>query len=56
MASGSIHYKFKSAKTFDTLTFDGSFLAVSELKRLIVEKKGLGKDHACELVLVNAQD
>ena len=56
MASGSIHYKFKSAKTFDTLAFDGSFIAVGELKRLISEKKGLGKDHACELVLTNAQD
>jgi E3 ubiquitin-protein ligase RBBP6 len=56
MASGTIHYKFKSAKTFDTLAFDGSFIAVSELKRLISEKKGLGKDHACELVLTNAQD
>ena len=47
MASGSIHYKFKSAKAFDTLAFDGSFIAVGELKRLISEKKGLGKDHAC---------
>ena len=56
MASGSIHYKFKSAKAFDTLAFDGSFIAVGELKRLISEKKGLGKDHACELVLTNAQD
>jgi len=56
MASGSIHYKFKSAKTFDTLTFDGSFVAVGELKKLIAEKKGLGKDRACELVVENAQD
>lgn len=56
MASGAVRYKFKSANAFDTLTFDGSFIAVGELRRAISEKKGLGRDLACELVLANAQD
>lgn len=54
MVSGMIYYKFKSVKMFDMLVFDGLFIVVSELKWLISEKKGLGKDYVCELVLTNA--
>ena len=54
MATGSVRYKFKSAKTFDALAFDGAFIAVGELRRRISEKKGLSKDSACELVLQDA--
>ena len=50
-----VHYKFKSQKDFDTVTFDGMFISVGDLKRQIVDKKGLGRDQACELLLTNAQ-
>jgi E3 ubiquitin-protein ligase RBBP6 len=55
MALSLVHYKFKSQKDFDSLTFDGMFISVGELKRQIVEKKGLARDQACELLLTNAQ-
>ena len=50
-----VHYKFKSQKDFDTITFDGMFISVGDLKRQIVDKKGLARDQACELLLTNAQ-
>lgn len=50
-----VHYKFKSQKDFDTVTFDGMFISVGDLKRQIVDKKGLARDQACELLLTNAQ-
>ena len=54
MAS-TVHYKFKSQKDFDVVTFDGMFISVGDLKRQIVDKKGLERDRACELLLTNAQ-
>jgi hypothetical protein len=51
-----IHYKFKSQKDFDSVTFDGIFISVTDLKRAISEKKELARDQACELLLTNAQN
>ena len=31
--SGSVHFKFKSAKAFDTVTFDGVYIRLIDLKR-----------------------
>lgn len=56
MAQGVVHYKFKSAKDFDSISFDGVFISVADLKRAIVDKKGLARDQACELLLTNAQN
>lgn len=39
----SIHYKFKAAKDFDTVSFDGASISLLELKGRIIEAKGLGK-------------
>lgn len=39
----SIHYKFKAAKDFDTISFDGAAISLLELKGRIIEAKGLGK-------------
>lgn len=49
--SGKVHFKFRSALSYDTVAFDGHFISVGELKRLIADKKGLGKDVSAELVL-----
>jgi hypothetical protein len=38
----SVHFKFKSASDFDSVTFEGGFISCLELKRAIVERKKLG--------------
>jgi hypothetical protein len=50
-----VTYKFKSATASDTVIFEGIYISVGELKRAIVEKKGLSRDHAAELLLSEAQ-
>lgn len=49
--SGVVHFKFKSAISFDSVQFDGAFVSVGELKNLIAEKKGLGREATVELIL-----
>ncbi len=49
--AGVIFFKFKTGIASERITFDGSFISVGELKRLIAEKKKLGNDDATELVL-----
>jgi protein MPE1 len=51
----TIFYKFKSAKDFDTCTFDGTGLSVFDLKREIMVNKKLGKGLDFDLLLFNAQ-
>ncbi len=36
-----IHFKFRSALLSETLNFDGDYLSLLDLKRLIAKKKGL---------------
>jgi DWNN domain len=50
-----IRYRFKSAKDFDTLTFDGPSLHVWEVKDEIIVAKKLQKSLDFDLVLTNAQ-
>jgi hypothetical protein len=50
----SVHYKFKSAKDYDTVTFDGAFISVAELKREIIAQKKLTAN-GNDLLLENAQ-
>ena len=50
-----VQFKFKSAVTSETVLFDGTYISVGDLKREIVDKKGLSKDHAAELLLSEAQ-
>lgn len=54
MAS-EILYKFKSSNEYASLRFDGSFISVGEVKRVVAEKSGISMDQACELLLTNAQ-
>jgi protein MPE1 len=51
-----VFYKFKSAKDFDSCTFDGNGISVFDLKREIIIKKKLGKGLDFDLHLYNAQN
>jgi E3 ubiquitin-protein ligase RBBP6 len=52
----SVHYKFKSAKDFSTINFDGSYISVGDLKQAIVEQKKLAKSiENFDLQITNAQ-
>lgn len=51
----SVHYKFKSALDFDTVTFDGLHISVADLKKSIVHQKRLGKTGDFDLQITNAQ-
>lgn len=46
-----IHFKLRSEIAYDKVVFDGHFITVGELKRLIAEKKGFGKDASSDLIL-----
>lgn len=50
-----VFYKFKSAKDFDTCTFDGTGISVFDLKREIIQQKRLTKALDFDLFLYNAQ-
>lgn len=51
----SVHYKFKSSKDFDTVTFDGAVISVADLKREIIRQQKLGKANDFDLEITNAQ-
>lgn len=51
----AIHFKFKSAKDFDTITFQGPFISLGDLKRAIITKKKLTRSTDMDLEVVNAQ-
>lgn len=53
--SSFVHYKFKSAKDFDTYRFDGAGIPVWELKQEIIQAKKLGKGLDFDLVICDAQ-
>ncbi len=49
-----VYYKFKSAKDYNTLTFDGLGISVFDLKReIMLQKKLKGADF--DLAIYNAQ-
>lgn len=50
-----VYYKFKAAKKFDTVTFDGTCISVFDMKHEIMRTKKLGKGTDFDLVLFNAQ-
>ncbi|KAK6639148.1 hypothetical protein RUM43_007418 [Polyplax serrata] len=51
----SVHYKFKSALEYDTVTFDGLHISVKDLKRAILRQKRIGKTSDFDLQVTNAQ-
>lgn len=54
MAS-QIRFKFRSAKDFDVLYFDGVSLPLQDLKRRIIEKKGLATS-GVDLIITNPEN
>ncbi|RKO86610.1 DWNN domain-containing protein [Blyttiomyces helicus] len=50
-----VFYKFRSAKDYDTITFDGNGISVFDLKREIMVAKKLGKGTDFDLAIYNAQ-
>lgn len=51
----SVHYKFKSALEYDTVTFDGLHISVHDLKKSILHQKRIGKNTDFDLQITNAQ-
>ena len=51
----SVHYKFKSAKSYDIIPFEGSVISVRDLKMAIIEQKKLGTSGDFDLKFSNAQ-
>jgi hypothetical protein len=51
----AIHYKFRSAKEYDTYRFEGAGVPVWELKNEIIDNKKLGTSDDFDLVITNAQ-
>ncbi|KAJ1960557.1 Retinoblastoma-binding protein [Dispira parvispora] len=49
-----VHYKFKSAKDYSSLTFDGLAISVFDLKQEVLKAKRLSPDDF-DLVITNAQ-
>jgi E3 ubiquitin-protein ligase RBBP6 len=47
----AVHFKFKSSKAFESVTFDGPFISVANLKEMIIDKKKLrnGTDYDIKL-------
>ena len=50
-----MHYKFKSALEYDTITFDGLHISVKDLKNSIIQQKRIGKNTDFDLQVTNAQ-
>jgi hypothetical protein len=51
----SVHYKFKSALEYDTVTFDGLHISIADLKTAITQQKRIGKTSDFDLQITNAQ-
>ena len=50
-----IHFKFKSSREYDTLTFDGLSISLGDLRKAIIQHKRLGTITDFELQITNAQ-
>ena len=51
----SVHYKFKAALDFSTVSFDGIHISVADLKEAIIDQKKLAKNADFDLQIMNAQ-
>ncbi|XP_020573692.1 E3 ubiquitin ligase PARAQUAT TOLERANCE 3-like [Phalaenopsis equestris] len=51
----AVYYKFKSAKDYDSISIEGQFISVSNLKERIFESKHLGRGTDFDLMVSNAQ-
>lgn len=53
-AMSTVHYKFKNAKNYDNVVFDGPYITVAALKADIVAK-AFGPSSEVDLQVINAQ-
>ena len=51
----SVHYKFRSSLEYDTLSFDGPSISLSDLRDAIMVQKKFGKNSDFTLEVTNAQ-
>ena len=51
----SIYYKFRSSLDYDTITFDGQNISLSELRDAIMGQKKIKKSTEYALEITNAQ-
>lgn len=51
----SVHYKFKSALDYDTVTFDGLHISIGDFKKSVGHQKRFGKSTDFDLQVTNAQ-
>lgn len=51
----SIHYKFRSSLEYDTITFDGQAISLSDLREAIMTRKKILKTPSYTLEITNAQ-
>lgn len=51
----SVHYKFRSSLEYDTLSFDGPSISLSDLRDGIMVQKKIGKSSDYTLEVTNAQ-
>lgn len=52
--SSSVRFRFKSAREFETLSFEGDFVKVADLKVAIVERKKLNCGEGFDLEISDA--
>lgn len=53
--SSAIHFKFSSARDYDSVTFEGDSMKVADLKVSIVERKKLNSGENFDLEIKDAQ-
>lgn len=51
----AVYFKFKSAKDYDSISIEGHFISVGNLKEKVVEKKNLARGSDFDLVISNAE-
>ena len=52
--TSTVRFKFKSAKDYETIVFDGDLIKVGDLKVAIVERKGLNFGEGFDLEIKDA--
>lgn len=51
--SSSVRFRFKSAREFETLSFEGDFVKVADLKIAIVQRKKLNCGEGFDLEIID---
>jgi hypothetical protein len=54
MASSLVHFKFHSSLVSESVSFDGDYISLTDLKRLIAKKKGIQKSGDVDFIVTDA--